>query len=293
MARQFYRIDWDTLDRSNLFGREAMVYSALMYLCKNAPYIGTPTELANFSRCGSYKTAERILTSLSEKGLINIQSDEDNNKHITLNGQNVQEDGQNVQTNGQNVQKSKEKEKNQKNKERKINENSMCIKEAQTHTTASPNLINQLFFMNTIEHPTQDIPANTGYYKIIVLEYGYLKPKEFIDDMYLHYESHGWPYKGNKLELMRYWMTRYTKLKHSHKPNLDENERIILRTFLDKIEQRLIVRLLDVLQGFEVTDKAIIFRVKAENTEKFTAWLTDIDAPYILAAYNREVQVGR
>ncbi|MCQ2341805.1 MAG: helix-turn-helix domain-containing protein [Paludibacteraceae bacterium] len=70
MLGSFYRIDVNTCDALNLWGREAMVYSALLYLCKAAPYKGSATELANFSRCGDSTTALRMLWSLEEKGLI-------------------------------------------------------------------------------------------------------------------------------------------------------------------------------------------------------------------------------
>jgi len=75
MKGQYYRIDWDTCDQLHLFGREAMVYCALIYLCKRAPYTGSATELADFSHCGKKMTALRMLSSLQKKSLIRITTD--------------------------------------------------------------------------------------------------------------------------------------------------------------------------------------------------------------------------
>jgi len=103
MKGQYYRIDWDTCDRLHLYGREAMVYCALIYLCKKAPYTGSATELADFSHCGTKRTTLRMLSSLIGKGLILKSAD-----GIVL-GQNVSDSGQNVTPSGQNVPISKEK----------------------------------------------------------------------------------------------------------------------------------------------------------------------------------------
>jgi len=135
------------------------------------------------------------------------------------------------------------------------------------------------------------IPANTGYYKIIVLEYGYLNPKTFVDQFYNHWEGKGWPERGNKLFLMRSWMDIYMTKHPKQKPNLNETERLVMRTFLENIEQRLIVRLFHVITGFEVYEKKIVFVVKNENIQDFAKWLDSLPLAKIFAAYNRIVTV--
>ncbi|MCQ2340861.1 MAG: MarR family transcriptional regulator [Paludibacteraceae bacterium] len=70
MLGSFYRIEIGTCTTLHLHGSEAMVYSALLYLCKNTPYTGSATELADFSCCGTKYTALRMLDRLEEKGLI-------------------------------------------------------------------------------------------------------------------------------------------------------------------------------------------------------------------------------
>ncbi len=108
----YYRTDIDICNTLDLWGREAMVYSALLYLCKAAPYKGTATELANFSRCGTYMTALRMLDILEEKGLIvrgaegiSIAQNVDNDT------QNVDNDTQIVDSNTQIVQILRERTK--------------------------------------------------------------------------------------------------------------------------------------------------------------------------------------
>jgi len=291
MKGQYYRIDWDTCDQLHLYGREAMVYCALIYLCKKAPYTGSATELANFSHCGKSTTALRMLWSLEKKGLISRGSDGIKVLQIAANPL------QNEVTPLQVAAISKEKEKNQEKKEniiKKENNNVCLIAHEETHTTATPLdvVINNLFHMDTII-PTDKpiIPANTGYYKIIVIEYGYLNPKKHIDEMYNFYESHGWPRGGSKLELMRFWMRKYIELHPKQQPNLSETERLVLRTFLDNIEQRLIVRLFNVITGFEVYDTKIVFVVRKENIQDFAKWLESLPLAKIFAAYNRIVTV--
>ncbi|MCQ2341663.1 MAG: hypothetical protein MJZ48_04345 [Paludibacteraceae bacterium] len=66
----YYRTDIDICNTLDLWGREAMVYSALLYLCKAAPYKGSLAELGSFSRCGNKVTTLRMLLSLEKKGLI-------------------------------------------------------------------------------------------------------------------------------------------------------------------------------------------------------------------------------
>ncbi|MCQ2310332.1 MAG: hypothetical protein MJZ64_01085 [Paludibacteraceae bacterium] len=284
----YYRIDTDMMHEMRLQGREAMVYSALLYLCKNAPYTGSLSELGNFSCCGNKMTTLRMLLALERKGLISRDKD-----GIKV-SQNVTIASQNVTAASQNVTISKRKS-NQKENIKENNEVSVCINaREETHTPASPieEVINNLFDMNTlIPSDREKVPANTGYYKIIVTEFGYMRPKEFVDDFYLHYNAHGWPNGGNKLDLMRFWMTRYVRRKGAKKPSLSDLERAVMKTFLEQIEERLIVRLFNVVQQFEVTEQKIIFYVPEQNKKDFMAWLETLPLFTMLEAYHRTVYV--
>ena len=122
----YYRTDIDICNTLDLWGREAMVYSALLYLCKAAPYKGTITELSNFSRCGNWDTTLRMLNSLiakgyvvrSEKGLIIPQFTESH-------PQNTETNPQNTESHPQNTEISKEK-RTKKENIIKENEESVC-----------------------------------------------------------------------------------------------------------------------------------------------------------------------
>ncbi|MCQ2310859.1 MAG: hypothetical protein MJZ64_03810 [Paludibacteraceae bacterium] len=278
----YYRIDTDMMRQLGLQGREAIVYSALLYLCKNAPWKGSAQELADFSLCGSSDTALRMLDSLQIKGLLTYRATKGGQTQIALS-----------QT--QNAEVSKRKSNQKENIIKENNEVSVCINaREETHTTASPieEVINNLFDMNTlIPSDREKVPANTGYYKIIVTEFGYMRPKEFVDDFYLHYNAHGWPNGGNKLDLMRFWMTRYVRRRGTKKPSLSDLERAVMKTFLEQIEERLIVRLFHVVQQFEVTEQKIIFYVPEQNKKDFTAWLETLPLFTMLEAYHRTVYV--
>ncbi len=288
MLGSFYRIDTNTCNALNLWDREAMVYSALLYLCKAAPYKGSAAELAQFSRIKSKTTTLRMLSNLITKGLI-VR----NTEGISL----VQCGADANHSGAASVQYgafSKEKRTKKENINKRTEYNVCNSVREYTHTTASPidNVIKDLFHMQPLI-PTDKpaIPANTGYYRIITTEFGYMNPKSFVDNFYLHYNAHGWPTGGNKLDLMRYWMTQYTHRRGSKKPQLSENERLVLKTFLDNIEQRLIVRLFNVVKMFELTDTQIIFHVEKTNVENFVVWLNSMPLHSIFAAYNRTVAV--
>lgn len=283
----FLRIEIEEMEQIGLEGREMLVYTALRYLCRNAPWQGTIQDLAKYSRCGGRITAKRKLDSLLARGY--IQKTE--NGYICV--QNEHSNVQNEHLNVQNEQNPKRKS-NQKENIKENNEVTGYIAREKTHPTASPkdNLINDLFMMQMlIPEERAKVPANTGYYKIIVTEFGYMQPKPLVDEFYLHYNAHGWPNGGNKLDLMRYWMSRHIERRGAKKPSLNEVERAVIKTFLDNIEERLIVRLFNVVRQFEVTSEAIIFYVPKENADKFYEWLCTMPCDEIFRAYNRKIKV--
>jgi len=229
-----------------------------------------------------------MLSSLEKKGLI-IRSE-----HSIMLAQIEPISAQNETPSAQNETISKEKSNKKENNIKEINNNVVSSFAREEKKTASPNidLIKRLFFMDTlIPADKPAIPANTGYYKIIVLEYGYLNPKRFVDEFYHYWDGQGWPERGNKLSLMRSWMDMFVKRHPKQRPNLNETERMVLRTFLDNIEQRLIVRLFNVVTGFEVYDTKIVFVVHKENIEDFSKWLNTLPLAKMLAAYHRIVTV--
>ena len=120
----YYRTDIDICNTLDLWGREAMVYSALLYLCKAAPYKGSLAELGSFSRCGNKMTTLRMLLSLEKKGLISREIE-----GIKV-SQNVTAASQNVTEASHNVTISKEK-RTKKENIIKENEESVCDN---THT---------------------------------------------------------------------------------------------------------------------------------------------------------------
>ena len=272
-----------------------MVYSALLYLCKNAPYKGSATDLADFSCCGKKMTTLRMLSSLEKKGLISRSTE-----GVSL-AQNETAAAQNETATAQNETISKEKRTKKENIIKENEYNVFSYIGAKKEEKASPidKVIFNLFHMQPLQissitplsRGAGDVPANTGYYRIITTEFGYLNPKTFVDEFYNYWSGKGWPEKGNKLYLMRSWMDLYKRKNPKHKPTLSENERIILKTFLDNIDQRLIVRLFDVVKRFEVTDRVIYFSVPKENVENFVIWLNSMPLRNIFAAYNRTVSV--
>jgi len=84
-------------------------------------------------------------------------------------------------------------------------------------------------------------------------------------------------------------MDTYNTKHPKQQPNLTETERLVLRTFVSNIEERLIVRLFNIVKQFEVTDKLIIFYVPEQNQQDFVNWLNAIDICKIFFAYNREI----
>ena len=271
----FYRIDADMMDDLGLWGREAMVFSALLYLCKNAPWKGTYTELAKISRCGNRDTALRMLERLQQRGLIYITDD-----GICI-AQTAHQDTQTAHINAQTAQISKRKS-NQKENNNKYNE--VSVNSAHAHE--------EEFLFPTFEDMEplfgNRIPGNTGYYKIIIGEKGYLNPKKYVQAMYEYYNAHGWA-QGDKLGMMRLWMTNEPKMKGGDKPILSEDERVYLRTFLDALPQYAVVHFCDVLRGFKMTDTKAVFYFDKDKYQAVAQWLIDIKIADKMVAYGREM----
>ncbi len=135
------------------------------------------------------------------------------------------------------------------------------------------------------------IPGNTGYYKIIIGEKGYLNPKKYVQEMYEYYNAYGWP-QGDKLGMMRLWMTNEPKMKGGDKPQLNEDERTYMRTFLDALPQYAVVHFCDVLRGFKMTDKKAVFYFDQEKMQAVAQWLMDIRIADKMTAYGREMTVA-
>ncbi|MCQ2310416.1 MAG: hypothetical protein MJZ64_01525, partial [Paludibacteraceae bacterium] len=124
----------DMMHEMRLQGREAMVYSALLYLCKNAPWKGSAQELADFSLCGSSDTALRMLDSLQIKGLLTYRATKGGQTQIALSQtQNASKQTQNAEVQTQNAEVS-EKESNQRKRIKENKEESECDNSAHTHT---------------------------------------------------------------------------------------------------------------------------------------------------------------
>lgn len=274
----YYRIDDKQMDDLGLWGREAMVFSALLYLCKNAPWKGTYTELAKNSRCGNRDTALRMLERLQQRGLIYITGD-----GICI-AQTAHQDTQTAHINAQTAQISKRKS-NQKENNNKRNYNSVGIAHAHEEEFLFPNFEDmEPLFANKI-------PGNTGYYKVIIGEKGYLNPKKYVQAMYEYYNAHGWP-QGDKLGMMRLWMSNEQKMRHGDKPVLNESECTYMRTFLDALSQYAVVHFCDVLRGFKMTDKKAVFYFSADKAQAVAQWLMDIRIADKMTAYGREMTVG-
>ena len=246
------------MDDLGLWGREAMVFSTLLYLCKNAPWVGSAEELAYKSVCGGSDTALRMLKKLQHKGLIIADISR------TITAQIASNSTQNASNSTQIASKSKRKS-NQKENNNKRNYNSVGI----THT-----------------HEEE------FYYKIIIGEKGYLTPKKYVQAMYEYYNAHGWP-QGDKLGMMRLWMTNEPKMRGGDKPTLNESECTYMRTFLDALPQYAVVHFCDVLRGFKMTDKKAVFYFDKEKMQAVAQWLMDIRIADKMTAYGREMTVAK
>lgn len=66
----YFVVDINSAQQLNLTGSELLVYSALAYLTKRKAWKGSSYKLAKYSRCGSAKTAERVLRRLIEDGKV-------------------------------------------------------------------------------------------------------------------------------------------------------------------------------------------------------------------------------
>jgi len=60
---------------------------------------------------------------------------------------------------------------------------------------------------------------------------------------------------------------------------------------VSNIEERLIVRLFNIVKSFEVAEKVIYFYVPEDNANDFAAWLNTLPLAKMLAAYHRTVSV--
>ena len=273
----FYRVDADMMHGLGLQGAEAQVFCTLLYLCKNASWKGSLRELAYISVCGDKTTALRMRNKLQRKGLISVTKE-----GISL-VQNATIAVQNATSLVQNATISKRKS-NQK--ENINNNNEVSVSNAHTQEEfLFPHFDDmEPLFGNKI-------PGNTGYYKIIIGEKGYLNPKKYVQEMYEYYNAHGWP-QGDKPGMMRLWMTREVKMRGGDKPQLNENERTYLRTFLDALPQYAVVHFCDVLRGFKMTDKKAVFYFDQEKMQAVAKWLMDIGIADKMVAYGRTLTVG-
>ena len=66
----YFLVDINSAQQLDLSGSELLVYSALVYLTKHSAWKGSTYQLAKLSRCGSAKTAERVLRRLIEDGKV-------------------------------------------------------------------------------------------------------------------------------------------------------------------------------------------------------------------------------
>ncbi len=111
-----------------------LVYTALRYLCRNAPWQGTIRDLAKYSRCGGRMTTLRMLENLQSKGLVqHTKQGYILSQNGTENAQNGTENAQNGTENAQNGTNPKRKS-NQKENIKENKEVSECDNSAHTHT---------------------------------------------------------------------------------------------------------------------------------------------------------------
>ncbi|MCQ2343151.1 MAG: hypothetical protein MJZ75_06680 [Paludibacteraceae bacterium] len=283
-TEMYYKMDKDILDRVGLAGAEAMVYSALLYLCKNQPWTGSAQELAAFSRCGERTTALRMLHILDKKGLIYATFIKGGITQIALVPmQNAEVPMQIAEVPMQNAEVSKEK---RTKKENYINNNEVSVSNAHAHEKDY-----LLLNFDDMEKLFPDkIPASTGYYKIIVGEKGYLHPKKYVNEMYEYYNAHGWA-SDNKLGLMRTWMTRESRMRGGRQPQLSEDEQIYMRTLLDVMDQRVVCRFCDLLERFELTEEKAAFTFPEDKAKAVAEWMTACRLDEKMKAYGRQMVV--
>jgi len=115
-----------------------------------------------------------------------------------------------------------------------------------------------------------------NFYKLILLEFGFLNPQKYIDEMTLYYDSHGWPRDGANETIMRYWMRHRLEKKPQDRPELQEAERNYLRSFLDIIPECAVCRFCDLLLGVRIYPTRLLFKISGttERVEKMDDWLT-------------------
>jgi len=257
-------IDTEKMEALGLTDREMWLYVTLSIISSKKPWKGTDEELAE--KCMNH--ISRVTVMRLKKSLIGKQLIMENEEGISL-VQNEHEPVQNEHENVQNEQNGKEKEKNQKKIE------SVKIKSELKHA--------------------RDFFSLFDFYKIAVVEYGYLHPKGLLEDMYRYYNANTWPQgwaRGDYTDVWRNWLKNEKKIKGGRQPDLSEAVRDVMKTFLEGIDQQVIEPLMDVLEGVCMDAQRIKFYVEKGHAERFAKWLGQIEVNNLLAKYGKEVRVA-
>lgn len=277
-------VDTKDAEMWGLSANELLVLSALRRLChKTGNWQGSYAKLAKYSGCGSKINAIRAVKTLLQKSLISVQCVPTGTLFA------VQYEPIAVQY----VPISERKEAKESSIYIYNNKDSASVVgiDARARDYFMEFLTNKASMAELPIQPPQ--PSSAEYliqaYKIIVTEFGYLRPRVFLNELSDYYKSHGKPIY-NPPAAVRQWMRREAKFKDGRRPVLNQDERLYLRTMLDSIEQRLVTPFCDRLLGFELYEKKVVF-VFADNDEcdRMLQWMVSINLREKMQAYGREI----
>ena len=268
---KYLHIDLDLIERLGLYGTEAMVFSALQFLCRSGEWKGSYSELAKWAAQEYKSTTHYAVNRLINKKLISFNNC---TKSFNICTQTFN-----------NCTKSKEERTKEEIYNNKLSE---CVKDAHAHEKEYNK--SQIENLMLVLGGNQDLSVSksTGLYKEVVSA-GYLQPKQYIRRMYMWYEKEG-KELVSPLGAMRWWMEQESKRPNGDKPKLTANESIFLRAFLDVIPEQGIVPMLDGLTCFDMTDDAVVFEFAwdEERVKRFDDWLYNNGVLNKMIAYNKK-----
>ena len=277
-------VDTKDAEMWGLSANELLVLSALRRLChKTGNWQGSYAKLAELSCCESKSIAFRACRKLQEKNLISFQ-------YGTAGTTFAFQYGAKSFQCGTILERKEAKESSIYINNNKDSASVVGI-DARARDYFMEFLTNKASMAELPIQPPQ--PSSAEYliqaYKIIVTEFGYLRPRVFLNELSDYYKSHGKPIY-NPPAAVRQWMRREAKFKDGRRPVLNQDERLYLRTMLDSIEQRLVTPFCDRLLGFELYEKKVVF-VFADNDEcdRMLQWMVSINLREKMQAYGREI----
>ncbi len=272
-----FLVDTNDATTWGLNANELLVFSALRRLChKTGNWQGSYAKLAEYSGCGSKQNAWNAVKILDAKNLVS--------SNILTGASNIFTISERKEAKESSIYIYNNKEDSERvNKDLGIDARAKDnFMEFLTNKPAAEELLVQPTQPSSAEHLIQA-------YKIIVTEFGYLHPRVFLDELSDYYKSHGMAIY-NPSAAVRQWMRRESKFKTGRQPVLSKEERIYLRTLLERIDQRLVTRFCDRLQGFELYEKKVVF-VFADNAEcdRMLRWMVSIGLREKMQAYGRDI----